>query len=149
MKADRAVTEADLPHRVISDLATMTNGLVPAIALTALAALRTNASRVLDKYQNVIRGMSLGSYLDIRQIGLRCKLCIWQKEDMARAVMASVRDVWYHVTARGIERRTIFSDDKGHVHFLEFLKACSERYAVEIHAYALMGNHWLCVAPHK
>ncbi len=45
----QSVSEADLPARVISDFATMTNGLVPAIALTALAALRTNASRILDK----------------------------------------------------------------------------------------------------
>lgn len=61
---------------------------------------------------------------------------------MARAVRASVRNGWYHVTARGIERRTIFSDDKDHVHFLELLKACSERYAVEIHAFVCIGNHY-------
>jgi hypothetical protein len=47
---DRSVSEVDLPARVIEEFATMTNGLVPAIALTALAALRNNASRVLDKY---------------------------------------------------------------------------------------------------
>ncbi len=46
----RSVSETELPRSMISDFATMTNGLVPAIALTALAALRTNASRILDKY---------------------------------------------------------------------------------------------------
>lgn len=47
---DRSVSEEELPPRVIKDFAQMTNGLVPAVALTALAALRSNASRILDKY---------------------------------------------------------------------------------------------------
>ncbi len=49
---------------------------------------------------------------------------------------------WYHVTARGIERRAIFADGRDHEHFLELLPEMVERYGVELHAYVLMGNHY-------
>jgi len=49
---------------------------------------------------------------------------------------------WYHITARGIERRVIFEDRRDHRHFLEVLADLPERFGVEIHAYALMGNHY-------
>lgn len=49
---------------------------------------------------------------------------------------------WYHVAARGIERRAIFETDRDHEHFLELLEEMTGRYGVEIHAYALMGNHY-------
>ena len=61
---------------------------------------------------------------------------------MARPVRVNVAGGWYHVTARGIERRAIFEDGRDHKHFLELLSAMTERYGVEIHAYALMGNHY-------
>lgn len=69
---------------------------------------------------------------------------------MARPVRIDVKGGWYHVTARGIERRAIFEDKRDHEHFLELLSAMRERYAVEIHAYALMGNHYhlLIRTPH-
>jgi REP element-mobilizing transposase RayT len=53
-----------------------------------------------------------------------------------------VADGWYHITARGIERRTIFTDERDHAHFLALLPALRERYGLEIHAYVLMGNHY-------
>lgn len=46
------------------------------------------------------------------------------------------------MTARGIERRTIFADTREHEHFLELLEEMSARYGIEVHAYALMGNHY-------
>jgi len=49
---------------------------------------------------------------------------------------------WYHITARGIERWAIFANVRDHEHFLELLPAMAERYGVEVHAYALMGNHY-------
>ena len=69
---------------------------------------------------------------------------------MARPVRVNVAGGWYHVTARGIERRAIFEDGRDHKHFLELLSAMAERYGVEIHAYALMGNHYhlLIRTPH-
>lgn len=53
-----------------------------------------------------------------------------------------MKDGWYHVTARGLERRSIFRTDRDNEHFLELLEEMSERYAVEVHAYCLMTNHY-------
>ena len=61
---------------------------------------------------------------------------------MARPLRINVPGGWYHVTARGTERRTIFDDARDHEHFLELLEEMSERYGIELHAYALMGNHY-------
>ena len=36
----------------------------------------------------------------------------------------------------------IFAGDREYEHFLELLEEMSERYAVEVHAYALMSNHY-------
>jgi len=61
---------------------------------------------------------------------------------MTRPLRIDVEGGWYHVTARGTERRTIFPDETYCVHFLELLERMSERYGVEVHAYCLMGNHY-------
>ena len=61
---------------------------------------------------------------------------------MARPVRVDVANGWYHITARGIERRAIFADERDHIHFLELLPALRERYGLEIHAYVLMSNHY-------
>jgi putative transposase len=61
---------------------------------------------------------------------------------MARPIRVDVVGGWYHVTARGIERRAIFETERDHKHFLELLEAMGARYGVQIHAYALMGNHY-------
>lgn len=53
-----------------------------------------------------------------------------------------MRDGWYHVSARGIERRRIYWGSDYCRHFLELLEAMSERYGVEVHAYCLMPNHY-------
>lgn len=47
---DRAISESDIPNRLIGDFAAMTKGLLPGIALTSLAAMRDNAHRVLDSF---------------------------------------------------------------------------------------------------
>lgn len=61
---------------------------------------------------------------------------------MGRSLRVLVADGWYHVTARGNERRAIFRDARDHARFLECLKEMSHRYGVRIAAYALMGNHY-------
>jgi len=69
---------------------------------------------------------------------------------MTRPLRVDVAGGWYHVTARGTERRELFGDAREHTHFLELLEAMVERYAVRVHAYALMGNHYhlLIQTPH-
>jgi REP element-mobilizing transposase RayT len=48
----------------------------------------------------------------------------------------------YHVTARGNDRQTIFSDDADCSLFLIVLASVISRYQVRCHAYCLMGNHY-------
>jgi REP element-mobilizing transposase RayT len=61
---------------------------------------------------------------------------------MARPLRIVCPGAWYHVTARGNERRDIFRDDKDRFHFLETLGEMTVRFDVRIHAYVLMGNHY-------
>ena len=69
---------------------------------------------------------------------------------MARHLRVHVADGWYHVTARGLERRIVFEDERDHEHFLELLPELVSRYGVKIHAYVLMSNHYhlLMQTPH-
>jgi REP element-mobilizing transposase RayT len=49
---------------------------------------------------------------------------------------------WYHITTRGLGRRTLFHTDRDHDHFIELLEGMVERYRIILHAYVLMGNHY-------
>ena len=48
--ADKSVSESELPARLIGDFTDMTEGLLPSIALTSLAAIRENSHRILDRF---------------------------------------------------------------------------------------------------
>ncbi len=61
---------------------------------------------------------------------------------MSRPLRLLVKDGWYHVTARGNERRAIFRGDGDCTHFLKMLGELPERYGVRVAAYVLMGNHY-------
>ncbi|MFW6152283.1 MAG: transposase [Verrucomicrobiota bacterium] len=61
---------------------------------------------------------------------------------MSRPLRIDVKDGWYHVMSRGIERRAIFPGSRYAEHFLELLEEITKRYAVGIHVYVLMGNHY-------
>lgn len=69
---------------------------------------------------------------------------------MSRPVRIDIKDGWYHVTARGLERREVFRDERDHGHFLELLEGMVSRHGVVVHAYVLMGNHYhlLIQTPH-
>jgi len=60
---------------------------------------------------------------------------------MARPLRILMAGGWYHVTARGTERRVIFADEAGYLHFLDLLAAWVPRFRVQLHAYVLMPNH--------
>jgi len=49
---------------------------------------------------------------------------------------------WYHLTARGNERRPIFRDDRDRRHFCELLGELGERFDLGVLAYVLMDNHY-------
>jgi len=61
---------------------------------------------------------------------------------MARPPRIERPGAWYHLTARGIERRRIFTDDRDYEHFCELLAQLGERFAVRLHGYVLMANHY-------
>ncbi|MCP4268228.1 MAG: hypothetical protein GY777_22085 [Candidatus Brocadiaceae bacterium] len=49
---------------------------------------------------------------------------------------------WYHFTCRGNERNRIFKDDADRREFLSILTDSLDKYAVELHGYVLMDNHF-------
>jgi putative transposase len=61
---------------------------------------------------------------------------------MARQLRHHVPGGWYHITTRGLGRRTIFETDRDHEHFLDLLSGMVERYSIIVHAYVLLGNHY-------
>ncbi|UCG12638.1 MAG: transposase [Deltaproteobacteria bacterium] len=61
---------------------------------------------------------------------------------MARPLRIEFPGAWYHVTSRGNERKSIFADDQDRRRFLEILASTVETYRVQLHAYALMANHF-------
>ena len=67
---------------------------------------------------------------------------------MARPLRIEAPGAWYHITARGNERRAIFRDERDRQQFLELTGELDERFGVEVHAYVLLDNHYhLVVRP--
>lgn len=64
---------------------------------------------------------------------------------MSRPLRNPIPDGWYHVFGRGNERRAIFAGPRDREHFLELLSDLPERYHVNVHAYALLDNHYHAV----
>ena len=65
---------------------------------------------------------------------------------MARPLRIELVGGWYHLTVRGNERKSIFRDDRDRGRFLELLEQWVRRYAVRLHAYVLMDNHYHLLA---
>ncbi|MBU2498277.1 MAG: transposase [Proteobacteria bacterium] len=63
---------------------------------------------------------------------------------LARPWRIEYEGAYYHVLSRGNERRDIFIEDRDRKLFLATLGETSERFKVDIFAFVLMGNHFLC-----
>jgi putative transposase len=61
---------------------------------------------------------------------------------MARPLRIQRAGGWYHITARGNERKAVYRDDRDRWHFCELLAEMVDRYRVRLHAYELMDNHY-------
>ena len=61
---------------------------------------------------------------------------------MARPLRLAVPNGWYHVTVRGNERKPIFRAEEDRLHFLELLGQTTDRFALVVHAYTMMDNHY-------
>ncbi len=61
---------------------------------------------------------------------------------MARPLRIAFAGAFYHVTARGNERKAVFKSNQDRQKFLEYLEIAAQRYSAVIHAYCLMDNHY-------
>jgi putative transposase len=65
---------------------------------------------------------------------------------VARPLRIEFEDAIYHITARGNRREQIFDDRKDYERFLALLSQSLGRYRVEVHAFALLPNHFHLLA---
>ena len=61
---------------------------------------------------------------------------------MARPLRLEYEGAFYHVTARGNERRKIFFSKRDYDKFREYLAEGRDKYGFKLHAYVLMTNHY-------
>ncbi len=61
---------------------------------------------------------------------------------MSRPLRIEYARAWYHVLNRGASRRGIFRSNRDRQSFLSLLGDIAATFAVEVHAYCLMGNHY-------
>ncbi|MDI6890869.1 MAG: transposase [Thermodesulfovibrionales bacterium] len=61
---------------------------------------------------------------------------------MARPLRIEYPGAFYHITARGNERKAIFHDEKDREQFLFYLAMAQQRYSAVFHIYCLMSNHY-------
>jgi REP element-mobilizing transposase RayT len=61
---------------------------------------------------------------------------------MSRPLRIERAGGWYHLTARGNERRPIFRDGGDRAHFCELLGQMVGQFRVGLHAFVLMDNHY-------
>ena len=61
---------------------------------------------------------------------------------MARQLRIEYDGAFYHITARGNERKEIYSRDEDRKRFLEDLERIHNRFKIKVHAYCLMSNHY-------
>ena len=60
---------------------------------------------------------------------------------MARPLRIALKEGWYHLINRGLERRRIFQAKADFDRFIRVLGELPSRFGLRVHAYALMPNH--------
>ncbi|HVR34214.1 MAG TPA: transposase, partial [Methylomirabilota bacterium] len=65
---------------------------------------------------------------------------------MARPLRIDVAGAWYHVMHRGHRGGILFGDDRDRRRFLGLVAELPERFALEVHAFVLMDNHYHLLA---
>ncbi len=78
---DRSVAEEVLPGRLVEDFASMTEGLLPGIALTSLTAVREGAHKVLDRFST-----------ELDPAFLAHRACLTEPEDAERQMVNHIAE---------------------------------------------------------
>ena len=61
---------------------------------------------------------------------------------MARPLRIVYEEAFYHITARGNERKKIFLSCKDYEKFLSYLADAVHKFGMVLHAFVLMTNHY-------
>ena len=61
---------------------------------------------------------------------------------MTRPIRIEQAGGWYHITARGNERKAIYRDERDRQHFCDLLAEMVSRYRTRLHCFVLMDNHY-------
>lgn len=61
---------------------------------------------------------------------------------MARSLRIEYEGAFYHITARGNERKPIFFTPADYKKFKQYLKETKQKYRYVLHSYVLMRNHY-------
>jgi len=61
---------------------------------------------------------------------------------LARSLPIVRSGEWYHVVNRGVERCRLFTTGRGAAAFVSGLGGISKQFAVEVHAYCVVGSHY-------
>jgi len=61
---------------------------------------------------------------------------------MARALRIQYKGAFYHITARGTERKRIFFSNSDYDKFKDYLRKAQDKYGYLLHCYMLMSNHY-------
>ena len=66
---------------------------------------------------------------------------------MARPLRIEYKGAFYHITARGNERKRIFFSKADYEKFKDYLRKAQDKYGYLLHCYMLMTNHLLIETP--
>ena len=61
---------------------------------------------------------------------------------MARPLRIEFSGAFYHITARGNERKSVYKSKRDRERFLSYLESATDRYGAVVHVYCLMDNHY-------
>ncbi|HLE17644.1 MAG TPA: hypothetical protein VI728_05085 [Syntrophales bacterium] len=63
-----------------------------------------------------------------------------EREELARPLRLEFEGTFYHVTARGNERKNVYFGQADYLKFLEYLREAKKKYGIFIHGYMLKGE---------
>jgi hypothetical protein len=121
---------------------------------TIRANLRFNKFEVGEllfvEYKCPIEQAAAGKYSALgSSIELTNYFAVVRDHFMSRPLRIQFSGAVYHVMNRGAARHPTFIDDRDCQVFLDTVAEAYRLWGSEVFAYSLMGNHYLCGAPHN